>query len=86
MRGARTRRVTACQALAPEMDDGVCRMKYPFAKSDERTTAADERGAIERPALAFEAEFDGIRRMVGRTPEPMFNPARYWELKSGGTD
>ncbi len=39
----------------------------------------------EAPPLPFEAEFDGVRRQIGRTEESMFDPSRYWDLH-GGTD
>lgn len=37
----------------------------------------------ERPSLAFEAEFDGVRRSVTPCEEPLFDPDRYWRLNSG---
>lgn len=62
-------------------------MKYVVVYTNNRTNAgANKDAAADAPPLAFEAEFDGIRRSVSRTPEPLFNPNRYWELKSGGTD
>jgi hypothetical protein len=54
------------------------------------TTPAGRFGRIEEPGdrdgtLAFEAEFDGIRR-----PQPMgeelCDPSRYWDIFSSGTD
>lgn len=33
--------------------------------------------------LAFEAEFDGVRRPVARSEEPLFDPECYWRLNSG---
>lgn len=40
----------------------------------------------ESTQLAFEKEFDGVRRPVAPSEEPLHDPSRYWDLAGGGTD
>ena len=40
----------------------------------------------ELESLAFEAEFDGVRRQVAPTEETLHDPSRYWDLAGSGTD
>ena len=54
-------------------------MHLPY---DEASAANEEQPS---PPLPFEAEFDGVRRAVGRPEQPLLDPSRYWDLH-GGTD
>lgn len=55
-----------------------------FDASDEPTRPSE--GQPETTALAFEAEFDGLRRQPAPKEESLLDPSRYWDLAGGGTD
>lgn len=55
-----------------------------FDASDEPTRPSE--GQPETTTLAFEAEFDGLRRQPVPTEETLLDPSRYWDLAGGGTD
>lgn len=60
-------------------------MSSAFEEFDEPYRPSDNDGEIT--PLAFEKEFDGIRRQVAPTDEPsLHDPSRYWDLAGGGTD
>lgn len=40
----------------------------------------------DNSTLAFEQEFDGVRRPVMPAEETLHDPSRYWDLGGGGTD
>lgn len=59
-------------------------MSALFEEYDDPSRSSEPEG--ETPPLAFEAEFDGIRRQVVPAEQPLHDPSRYWDLAGGGTD
>lgn len=59
-------------------------MSSMFEESDEPSRPSDSRH--DAAPLAFEKEFDGLRRQVAPAEEPLHDPSRYWDLGGGGTD
>ena len=54
-----------------------------FAESDQPSRPPE--GQRETVPLAFESEFDGLRRQTAPAEETLHDPSRYWDL-AGGTD
>ncbi len=59
-------------------------MTNRYLGSHDPNRPSDSAG--EGQPLAFESEFDGMRRQVLPAEEPLFDPSRYWDLAGGGTD
>ncbi|QNT68591.1 hypothetical protein HQ394_03420 [Defluviicoccus vanus] len=57
-----------------------------FLRRVRRTDSTIREGQPETTTLAFEAEFDGLRRQPVPTEETLLDPSRYWDLAGGGTD
>jgi hypothetical protein len=55
-----------------------------FEESADPSRPSDSH--VDDSALAFEKEFDGVRRQVVPAEETLYDPSRYWDLGGGGTD